>query len=145
MKQERIILSFIGVLIGLLFAGIAFYLYQGTKIIPKNSQAQTTAITNNASPTPSQSSVFLNLDQPTDESILTSSKVVNVSGKTTADAIVLVLTQGGQQILQPTSMGDFSTTITIASGENVLQIIAIGPNGDSKTIQRTVSYTDQSF
>jgi len=144
MKQERIILSFIGVLIGLLFAGVAFYLYQSTKIVPATTQNQT-ASQNQISPTPAQGSTFLDLDQPSDETVLTSSKVVTVSGKTTSNAVVLVLTSGGQQVLQPTSMGTFSTTVIINSGENVLQVIAIAPNGESKTIQRTVSFTDQSF
>jgi hypothetical protein len=145
MKQERIILSFIGVLIGLLFAGIAFYLYQGTKVIPSNLQNQATGNAVNTSPTPAPNGVFLNLDTPSDEQVVTTSKVVNISGKTTADAVVLVLTKSGQQVLKPTSMGVFTTTITIDSGENVLQVVAIGPNGSTKSIQRTVSFTSESF
>jgi hypothetical protein len=145
MKQERIILSFIGVLIGLLFAGIAFYLYQGTKVVPSSSQNQTGSNAVNVSPTPAPNGVFLSLDAPSDEQVVTTSKIVNISGKTTSDAVVLVLTKSDQQVLQPTSMGVFSTTVTIDNGENVLQVIAIGPNGSTKSIQRTVSFTSESF
>ncbi len=142
MKQERVILSFVMVLIGLLVAGVAFYLYQGTKTIPA-SKLKTVAI---KSPTPSATpmGVYLSLDNPQDESVVTD-KVLAVSGKTVPGATVVILTSSSHQVVQPSQQGDFSTTITLDNGENLLQVISFGPDGLSQTAQRTVTYSTEQF
>ncbi len=141
MKQERIILSFVGILIGLVFAGIGFFLYQSTKVIPQGTKDTITK--QQVTPTPAPQG-FLTLSQPTDES-LASSRTVTVSGKTDPAATVVVLTGSDQQVVNPSSQGDFSTTVTISSGENILDVIAISPTGQTQRIERTVSYTTADF
>ena len=141
MKQERVILSFIMVLIGLLVAGAAFYFYQSTKVIPNTK----TRLTISPTPTPTpKSNIFLILNDPTDESVV-GSKTLLISGKTTSDAAVMVITDADQQIIQPSSEGNFSTTITLESGENVIQVQAIAPDGGTKFLQRTVTYSTEDF
>ena len=76
MKQERVVLSFIMVLIGLLVAGVAFYFYQTTKVIPDKSNTS-----NVISPTPTlKPTIFLSLSQPGNESVV-ASKTLKISGK----------------------------------------------------------------
>jgi len=141
MKQERVILSFIMVLIGLLVAGAAFYFYQSTKIIPNTK----TNLTISPTPTPTpQSTIFLVLDDPTDESVV-SNKTLQISGKTTPDATVIIITDANQEIIQPSSQGNFSTTITLENGENVIQVQAIAPDGGTTLLQRTVTYSTEDF
>lgn len=142
MKQERVILSFIMVLIGLLVAGIAFYLYQGTKTIPA-SKLKPVSITT-PSPSPVSFSTFLSVQNPTDESVL-DNKILTVSGKTTPDATVVILTASDQKVIQPSNEGDFSTTITLSDGQNLIQISAISPDGQSATVQKTVTYSTENF
>ena len=142
MKQERVILSFIMVLIGLLVAGVAFYLYQGTKTIPA-SKLKTVTVTT-PSPTAMPSAVYLNVDNPTDESVV-DNKVLTVSGKTVVGATVVILTSSSRQVVQPSQAGDFSTTINLDDGENFIQIISFGPDGLSTTINRTVTYSTEDF
>lgn len=141
MKQERVILSFIMVIIGLLVAGVAFYLYQGTKSIPSS---KTSVLVASPTPTPITTSVYLNVDSPTDESVV-GNKTVTVSGKTTPDATIVIITNSDQKVIVPSGVGDFSTTITITDGANLIRVTAFGSDGQSETIQKTVTYSIEDF
>ena len=141
MKQERVILSFIAVLIGLLAAGAAFYFYQSGRTISTSNQVTINAPT--PTPTP-RSTVYLTLENPDDES-LSDSKTLMINGKTTPGATVIIYTDSAQQVLQPTSLGDFSTTLTLENGQNLIKMTAILPTGETTTIQRTVTYTTETF
>ena len=141
MKQERVILSFVMVLIGLLVAGAAFYFYQSTKTVKPSKEISTNSIT----PTPNiNPAFFLIVDEPKDESI-SDKKTIRISGKTDPSATVAILTTSDQQIVQPSSQGDFSTTISIDNGTNYIKIQAIEKTGETKIIQRVVSYTTEDF
>ena len=140
MKQERVVLSFIMVLIGLLVAGVAFYFYQTTKVIPDKSNTS-----NVISPTPTlKPTIFLSLSQPGNESVV-SSKTLKISGKTEPGATVVIITDSDQLVLEPSSQGDFSTTIIISNGQNLINIRAISKNGDMVSVQRTVTYSTENF
>lgn len=141
MKKEKVLLSFIAVVLGILVTSIAFYLYQGTKVIP-NSKLKTITI---ASPTPiPKPSIFLNISSPQDESVV-NKKIITISGATTNGAVVLVITPVDQQIAVPASNGNFSTTVNIDSGENIVEITAIGQNGEDAKVIRTVTFSSEEF
>ena len=141
MKQERVILSFVAVLIGLLAAGLAFYFYQSTKTVSTPNQ-----ITLNApspSPTP-RPTVYISLTNPDDETIV-SSKTLTISGKTNPGATIIIYTTSDQQVIQPSTQGDFSTTLTLDSGENLLKITSILPSGETTNLNRTVTFSTENF
>lgn len=140
MTKEKIILSFAAVLIGLLVASGVFYFYQQTKIL--SPEKQKTVLTQ-PSPTP-KPLVLLVVDEPVDEKIY-DTKIVKVSGKTEPDALIVILTENSEDVLNPAKNGDFSTTVTLENGANLIQITAIGKNGDTNTIERTISYSSESF
>lgn len=140
MTKEKIILSFVAVLIGLLVASGAFYFYQQTKVIPPEKQK---TISVQPSPTP-KPSVVLTLDEPADEKVF-ETRIIKISGKTEPDALIVILTESSEEVLNPAKNGDFSTTINLENGVNILQITAVGKNGDTNTIDRTVSYSPESF
>jgi hypothetical protein len=142
MKQERVILSFIMVLIGLLVAGALFYFYQSTK---KVSPSAINIITASKTPTPTpQSKIYLTLNQFADEQVV-SDKTFKISGQTNPNATIIVVTQNGQDVLQPTSLGNFSTTITLSDDQNIVQIISVLPGGEITSVQRTVTYSTEAF
>ena len=141
MKQERVILSFVMVLIGLVFAAVAFYFYQSSKVIPQSNKNQAANVT--VTPTPA-SSLYLTVDSPKDESIA-DKKTVEIRGKTDPNATVSILTVDGQLVVKPSLQGDFVTTVSISEGTNFIKIIAMAPNGDNAIVQRTVSYTTEDF
>jgi hypothetical protein len=141
MKQERIILSFVAVLIGLLAAGLAFYFYQSTKTVSNPNQ-----ITLNApSPTPTpRPTVYISLSNPNDETIV-SSKTLTINGKTNPNATIIIYTSNNQQVIQPSTQGDFSTTLALDDGENLIKITSILPGGEITSVQRTVTYSTENF
>ena len=141
MKTEKLILSFIATAFGLLVAGLAFYLFQATKTVTPNNTKTVSFI----SPTPTPlSSIFLTVDRPKDEEVVVS-KVEIVSGKTTSNAVVIVITETSEDVMAPAENGDFSTTVNLDEGQNVLEVISIAPNGESIRIKKTVTYSQEEF
>jgi hypothetical protein len=141
MKKEKLILFSVAVLFGLLVAGLAFYLYQTTKVVPESN----TKIISFTSPTPTGlPSISLTLDRPKDEEVV-NSKVLIVSGKTASNAVVAVITDSSEDVITPSANGDFSTTVNLDNDQNILEVTAIAPNGESTTIKRTVTYSQEEF
>lgn len=141
MKTEKIVISFIAVIIGILVAGIAFYIYQSMKVLPP-SKLRTISVLQ-PSPTP-QASIFLSLQEPTDEDVV-DKKVINVAGKTAPNATVVVSTDTDDQIVTASSVGDFSTTVTIGNNTNTLEVTAIAPDGQEAKAQKTITFSTESF
>lgn len=140
MKQERVILSFIMVVIGLLVAGAAFYFYQTSKVVSTNS-----SVSINPSPTEiPKPTIFLSINSPINE-IVVSNKTLIISGKTLPQATVIIVTNSDQLVVEPSSQGDFSTTITLENDQNLIRMFALSPNGETVTVQRTVTYSTTSF
>lgn len=141
MKTEKIVISFIAILIGILFASVAFYFYQSTKTVPQSE------IKIAGTPTPtskSKSAVFLAIDSPRDEEVV-SKKTINIVGKTTSEAIVVISTKNTDEVIKPASNGNFSTTAVIDNGVNKIEITAINPNGEETKIIRTVTFSTENF
>ena len=141
MRAEKIVLSFIAVLIGLTVAGVVFYFYQSTKVISPGSLK---TIKLGASPSPVKSSLFLKLDSPKDEST-TDNKTVTISGQTSPQATIIINTPTSDQVIPPSAVGDFSTTVTIGDDENRIYVTAVGPKGDEVQKILTVTYTTETF
>lgn len=139
MKKERVVLSFVAVLIGLLVATIIFYLYQATKTI---TPSKITNIT--IKPSPTLAPFFLSIDSPIDESVV-SNKILPINGKTESNATVVIITPVDQQVVSPSSVGDFSTTVTLDNGENNVEITAIGADGQETKVDKTVTYSTDNF
>ena len=141
MKKEKIILSAVATLIGILVAVGAFFFYQSTKEV-KPSEVKKIII-NNPSPTP-QSSIFLTLNSPKDEEVV-DKRIITISGKTIPDAKIIVLTQSNEEAGVAARDGSFSTEITLDQNENIIEISAIAPNGEIAKIRRVVTYSTESF
>jgi hypothetical protein len=141
MKAEQIILSLFAVVIGLIVAGAAFFIYQSTRTISPSS-LKTISIT---SPTPTSGpSIPLTITSPQDESVVTS-KIITVSGTTDPAATVMVETSSEDTVVKPSSSGAFSLTITLPDSENTILITAIGKDGSEVQKTLTVAYETQDF
>ena len=141
MKTEKLILSFIATILGLGFAGLAFYIFQATKTITPNNTKTISFVSPTPTPAPS---VFLTVDRPKDEEVV-NSKILNVSGRSTSNAVVIVITGSSEDVITPSMSGDFSTTVNLSEDQNVLEIISIAPNGESIRIKKTVTYSQEEF
>ena len=142
MKKEKLILSLVATVFGLLVAGGAFYLFQTTKTVDPTS-IKTAVNSTTPSPTPIPS-IFLTVDKPKDEEVI-SSKLLTISGKTTKDAVVIIISDAFEQVVTPSSTGDFSITETIDEDKNIIEIIAVAPNGESVKVIKTVTYSQEEF
>jgi hypothetical protein len=141
MKKEKLILSFIATFLGLMVAGVAFYFYQTSKITPEDNGK----VVSIASPTPTtMPTVSLILENPKDEAVV-DNNVLAVSGETQNNAVVVVINNSNESVTTPSENGKFSTTVDLDNGENVLKVISIAPNGESVTIKRTVTYSEEEF
>ncbi len=144
MKAEKVILSFVAVFVGLIAAGVAFYLYQTTRTIPPE-QAKPLAMKPQDTPTPTPlDNNLLSIDSPKDEEVF-DKKVINISGKTVKDSTITVSTLDSDQVVKPADNGEFTFTQTIPDGTSTIQITAIFPNGEEKKVTRTVTYSTESF
>lgn len=141
MKIEKIVISLIAVVVGILFAGVAFYLYQSTKVV-NDSETKTVAITP-PTPTP-KATIYLSLDSP-GEGDVSDKKTITVSGKTIPGSLVVISTDVDDQVITPSSVGNFSATTTIDNGGNIINVTAIAPNGEEITVRRTVTFSTESF
>ncbi len=141
MRAEKIVLSFVFVLIGLLVAGGAFYFYQSTKVISPGSLK---TIKLGVSPSPSKSSLYLKIETPQDEST-TNNKTVTISGQTSPTATIIINTPTSDQVIPPSATGNFSTTVTIGDDENRIYVTAVGTQGEEVQKILTVTYTTETF
>lgn len=143
MRTEKIVLSFIAIFVGLCVAGVAFYFYQSTKVISPTA-TKVAVTTSTPTPTPIDPNSLLSIQSPKDEAVVTS-KTVTVNGKTDPNATIVISTPVDDQVATPSSNGDFTTTVTIDSGENQIIITAIAPDGQEVNKKLTVTYSTENF
>jgi hypothetical protein len=142
MKSERIILSFVAIIVGLVVAGVAFYFYQMTKAVQEPETAKIGGA-KTPSPTPDKN-LFLSVQNPKNEEVV-NKKTITVAGKTTATATIVVSSEIEDKVVKPAKNGDFTLTQTIGDGANLIQISAIFPSGEEKSVYRTVTYSAEDF
>ena len=146
MKAEKIILSFVAVFVGLVAAGVAFYFYQTTKVIPQADQPKTVAMKPESlkpTPTTADTNTFT-VESPKDEEVFTK-KVITITGKTVKGATVTVSTTDLDQVVQPADNGDFTLTQTIPDGTSIIHFGIIFPDGTQKTVNKTVTFSNENF
>ena len=143
MKAEKVILSFVAVFVGLIAAGIAFYLYQTTKVIPDQTKPSATKVAIQATPTPSGTDIFT-VDSPQNEQVF-DKKLITIKGTAVKGAIITVSTDDTDQVVQPADNGSFTLTQTIPDNTSVIELSAIFPDGTQKKIDRTVTFSTANF
>lgn len=141
MKQERVILSFIAVLIGLLVAGVAFYFYQSTKVVSDTKVAVTNAVQPTPTPKPT---IYLSISDPSPEKVV-DNKTLLIRGATNPGATIIIITKSDQIALEPSTTGNFTTTVILDSGENLINIQSLLPDGEEISVLRTVTYSTEDF
>jgi len=144
MKAEKIFLSIAAIVVGLIAAAVAFYLYQMTKTIPENNEKTVTVKPKNTpTPTP-QDKNYLTVESPEDESVV-DKKTVKISGKTVPGSTIIVSTESSDQVVSPADNGNFTLNQSLDDDTNLIQILSIFPDGEEKVVQRTVTYSTENF
>lgn len=139
MRKEVLIAIIIGFGLGLV---ITFGIWTANKALkqtaPKNQQEELEK--NEAiSPTPTQV-LPLSINSPENNSISNKEKIP-VSGKTTPGAVVVVLFQEGETILEADNEGNFSTEISLNGGSNEIKVSSFDKEGNENSQTLSVVYT----
>lgn len=136
MRKEVLIAIIIGFGLGLV---ITFGIWTANKALRESvpEVAPTPEVTPIPSPTPS---FFLILTSPEDNSI-SAEETIEVSGSTVPGAIVVILYQEGEKILEADEEGEFSTEITLAGGANEIRVSAYDQEGNEAEKLLTVVYS----
>lgn len=140
MRRKKLLLSAFAIFLGIIVAIVVFYFYESSHQV-KPSEIQKLSI---LSPTPAQSSMFLVINNPPDQTVFTN-RNITVSGKTAPGAKIAVITQTSEVAAVAANEGSFSTNITIDNGENILEVDAVSPDGEMAKVTRTVTYSTESF
>ena len=142
MKAEKVVLSFVALLLGLIVAGGAFYFLQSSKgAKPQENSPKTESVSPTQTPS---SNLSITINSPKDEEVVTK-KLVTVSGKTTGASVVVISTPLADDVIEPSANGDFTATITIDNGYNELLFTAIAPTGEEVRKTQTITYSTEEF
>lgn len=140
MKKEILLSILIGFVIGII---ITFGIYSSKKAIEKSNQIispQAEKLLNEPVATPSTSFQSLSLVSPIDESIINEGKTL-VSGSTSPDSWIILLTEKGEKVIRADKKGSFETEILLISGENEIEIQSISETGEKANKVVTVVYS----
>lgn len=140
MKKERVILSFIALLIGLMVAGGAFFLYENAKA----SAPEEETVVSVPTPSVTEEATRLKIDKPQNEDVITS-RTVTVSGKTEPNAVLIAQSAADEQVAKASANGSFQFTLDIEEGLNIINITAILADGTEVSEIRTITYSQEDF
>jgi hypothetical protein len=135
--RETILAGVVGFALGLLAAWAVWSIPQ---IIPKKEELPPPVSEEVTAP----KEFTLTLSEPLDEAILETPEA-SVAGKTEAGATVVVAGPLGEEVVEATADGTFSTTVSLEEGVNEIVVTAYGKNDQEVIETRTVSYTKEEF
>lgn len=139
--RERVIIAFIAVVLGLLITSAGFFLYESTRIVPQEKKEEQKVKAPKPAP---ESLLFLTIDEPKDEALVTK-RTIQVKGKTNKDSTIVISSNQEDVVVTPAENGQFSATLTIDAGTNKLITQAISPKGEEKIDERIVTFSTEEF
>lgn len=89
-------------------------------------------------------SLNFNLSSPEDN-LLTFSSDLLIQGKAISGATVILSLDSGEKILEQNSKGDFSTTVKLKEGLNIINIFVFDSSGQTKSLTRTVYFSKEKI
>ena len=105
--------------------------------------ATATPVTGDQTPTPIATEIptelFLQVTNPEDGSEVTT-ETIQVSGNTIVDAIVSVWINEDIEVADIDEGGNFSVTVTLEEGPNIIEVVASDAEGGEKLSQIAITY-----
>lgn len=139
--KERLIIITVAIIAGLFITSAGFLIYQSTKNMGSDATAKKTSL----SPTPiAGKTISLKVTEPADESI-TNKRTIQIKGTTDPENIIVASTNQQDVTGKPTQDGNFTITVEIDAGANLIYTRSISPNGDSAEDKRTITYSTEDF
>ncbi|MEK7154619.1 MAG: Ig-like domain-containing protein [Patescibacteria group bacterium] len=140
MKKEVFLAIAIGFALGLV---ITFGIWTANKSLKNLPQPSPTTTSLVPSPTPTNLSAQagqLTLSSPEDE-LLTSADTVTLSGKAPTGSTVIVTYEDGEKVLLPDASGNFTASIDLISGFNIINVYSYDAAGNESSQSLTVTYS----
>lgn len=141
MKKKKFFILLALLIIGIIITLVVFFLYQQTKSISPREIKDVSIDKPTPTPTPG---IFIAVEKPEDEEVV-STRTIAVTGKTSPNARIVILTPTSEEAGIASSNGNFSTDIILDEGENVIEISAIDSTGEIAKVTRTVIYSTEDF
>lgn len=89
-------------------------------------------------------SLYLEVNNPEDDSLVFDQSII-VSGKTTANATVVLSSSDFDLAMEANSFGEFSKVFPLSIGVNSIQITVFDSAGNSKSTVRNVYYSEEKI
>jgi len=139
MKKEVLIAIITGFALGLL---ITFGVWTANRALKESAPQKESSIEIKETPIPSPRKQELSLTvlSPEDNSI-SDQEEIEVSGKAIPEAVIVILYQDGEKILEADKEGNFKTTITLVGGSNEIKISTYDSEGNEVSKTLTVVYS----
>ena len=135
MRKEIIIAIIIGFGLGLV---ITFGIWTANRALKEAPpEEEVPAPVEEITPVPTFS---LTINEPQDSSISSEEKIT-ISGTTASEAVVVILYQEGEKILEADQDGNFETEITLAGGANEVKVSAYDSEGNEASQTLTIVYS----
>lgn len=142
MKKEVILAIAIGFALGLVITFGIWTANKSLKNLPQAGISPTPSPTAASSPAPNNevTNNQLTISSPDDETLLNTDTVV-VSGQTTANSTLLVISEQDEQVTAADTSGNFSLVVDLVAGYNVITVYAYDTAGNESSKSLTVTYT----
>lgn len=89
-------------------------------------------------------SLFLELTSPEDD-ILSNDASVVISGRTSPNATVIISSNDNDSGLESGNDGQFSKVFPLSDGPNIIEITAIDSEGNSKSVTKSIFFTEEKI
>ncbi|KKR29807.1 MAG: hypothetical protein UT63_C0115G0008 [Candidatus Gottesmanbacteria bacterium GW2011_GWC2_39_8] len=142
-KNEIFLSTIVGFILGLAVAAILVFAPQ---FLPKKMNFQL-AKTETPKPTIKQSSnqkIFVQITQPTDQSLLTTNQF-SVKGKTVPGALVVISGENSDLVVNADDDGNFTGDITVGEGISNIAVTAYDEKNKSSNSEVKVYYTKEKI
>ncbi len=144
MRKEVIFAIVIGALFGVaIVLGIKRINTSTTTQVTKTTQNQNIAVDQeDADDQNTPRATTLAVLNPQDNDVLTENSI-EISGLTSPESWVILLSPGEEQITQASTSGEFSFAVELSGGINKYKLISVDERGQEKSKELTLVYTSQ--
>lgn len=141
--KERLIIILVAIIAGLFITSAGFFIYQSTQKAADNEGKSKK--TNEIRPTPQPTgNLFIKVNEPANE-VVVDRRTLQVKGSTNSENVVVASTNIEDVTVKPTQDGNFTLTIQIDAGANILLVRSIAPNGEQVSDTKTITYSTEEF
>lgn len=125
-------------LLAILFLGWLYYvLYWGQKP-PTLSQLGEKLFTQKPK------TILIDLDQPDEDSLVYDPSIL-ISGKTTPNTDILIMSDGEDLIVRSKADGNFSVSLDLSEGVNKISAVVFETSGEARLSERLVFYSKEKL